>query len=186
MKRLIPWIILLILTGCCRVAELPPWPAENRPDTTSSLYRFRLERSSETKFSGLLALQPRAGGIWSGLLDATGVPLVKMVVYPDGTRHLEYCATALHGSRMPELLGKLVEYIYFTPAAADCPWYAFSCVCLAAETPEQMVKWKRMGLLRLWEIEKMSPPDAGEKITVHLNLSSVTVHLDHMDNKTGK
>ena len=145
MKHILPWILLFTLTGCCRVAELPLWPGESKPDTSSALYRFRLERSAVTKFSGLLALKPREDGMWSVLLDATGIPLVKMLVHTDGTKQVEYCAATLCDSRLPELLGKVVEYIYFKPANADCPWYAFFSVCLETKGQEQHKKILNLG-----------------------------------------
>ncbi len=151
----------------------------------STLYRFRLEHSDETKFSGLLALKPREDGMWSVLLDATGIPLVKMLVQTDGTKQIEYCATALRDSKLPELLGKLVEYIYFTPAKADCPWYALSRVCLETEDQKQSIKWKKWGPIRIWEVEQV-PSAIQEKITVHMNLSSISVHLLEIGNNTDK
>jgi hypothetical protein len=184
-KLYLPWILLLCLTGCCRVAELPRWPAESESDTASALYRFRLERSGTAKFSGLLALKPRTNGMWSALLDATGAPLAKMIIHPDGSTQVEYRAAAIRDTRLPELLGKLVEYIYFTPASAECSRYAFSCVCLEQETPEQAVKWKRLGPLRLWEVEQTTTA-LQERITVHLKLSSILVHLERMDGEAGK
>jgi hypothetical protein len=153
--------------------------------TSSALYRFRLERSAVTKFSGLLALKPRKDGMWSVLLDATGIPLVKMLVHTDGTKQAEYCAAAICDSRLPELRGKVVEYIYFPPENADCPWYAFFSVCLETKDQAQSVKWKRMGPIRLWEVEQI-PPDMEERITVKMKLSSITVHLQRIENKSGK
>ena len=145
----------------------------------STLYRFRLEHSAETKFSGLLALKPREDGMWSVLLDATGIPLVKMLVKMDGTKQIEYCATALRESKLPELLGKLIEYIYFIPAREDCPWYILSRVCFETENQKQSVKWKKWGPLRIWEVEQVT--SIQEKITVHMNLSSISVHLLRID-----
>lgn len=185
MKHFIPLILLLILTGCCQVAQQPLWPMTGE-SITSSLYRFRLERSAETKFSGLLALKPREDGMWSVLLDATGIPLVKMLVHADGSRQIEYCAAALCDSRLPELLGNLIEYIYFIPANANCPWYAFFSVCLETDNQEQSVKWERFGPIRLWEVEQATTPAMQEKITVHMSLSSITVHLQRIDNEPGK
>jgi hypothetical protein len=176
-KYFLPWILFLALAGCCQVTELPDWPVENNQGMESTLYRFRLEHSTETKFSGLLALKPREEGMWGVLLDATGVPLVKMLVQADGYQQVEYSATALRKSKLPELLGKLIEYIYFTPAGTDCPWYALSRVCIETKDQVQSIKWKKLGPLKLWEVEHST-----EMITVHMNLSSISVHLLEIEN----
>lgn len=181
MRYFLPFLFLLAMTGCCRIQTDLPWPQESQDERTSELYRFHLERSGTTKLSGLLALQPKEEGMWSVLLDATGVPLVKMLVRSDGAKKVEFCAAAVCDTRLPEVLGKLVDYIYFMPAGTDCPWYAFSCTCMVDEGAGRRVRWERFGPFRLWEVDRVLSPGQKEKIHVRMYFSSVTVQLDRME-----
>jgi len=181
MKLLYPLFLLFVLTGCCRVAEMPQWPAAATENDISALYRFRLEHAGTTKFSGLLILKAQADGISSILLDASGLPLIRQEVYPDGSRRVESCAAPLRETRFPELLGKLVEYIYFTPGRNSCPWYAFTCVC-QENGKDRQLKWKRFGPLHLWEVEQSITEQMKEINTVRMNLSSITAYLQEIDN----
>lgn len=181
MKHFLLCILMLGLSGCCTIVETPFLQKETLPDQASELYRFHLERSGTTGLSGLLALKPRENGMWGVLLDATGVPLVKLLVMPDHSYDIKYCATAVCETRLPELLGKLIDYIYFIPANEECPWYALSCICQVTDDSGRSIKWKRFGPLHLWEVEYERPSMESEEITIHMKLSSVTVRLQRME-----
>lgn len=181
MRFLLYLFLLLILTGCCRLADIPDTskPVPTEPD--NALYQFRLERSGATKLSGLLALKHQGEGVWGGLLDATGVPLVKILVQPDGTHALEYCAAAVCDTKLPEVVGNLVKYLYFSPANQTCPWYTVSCICEDSES-DHKIKWKKFGPFRSWGVEKKNLKGRDESIDVQMYFSTVKIHLKRIGN----
>lgn len=185
MKYLAPLLFLLIITGCCPLTERVDRQSAGPAEVKSALYRFHLERAGETRLAGLLALNFHEDGIWCGLLDATGVPLIKMHVRPEGTTDIEYCAKAVSDTMLPEVLGKLVEYIYFTYPRDACSWYAFSCICEEKEGEWQGRKWKRFGPFHYWEVRQQNPPGKDENIEVRMYFSSVKVTLARIDNPAG-
>ncbi len=170
------------MAGCCKISELPLSAMKGISEEPAALYTFRLEQSQANRFSGLLATKPRENGMWSVLLDATGVPLIKMLVKANGAKQVEHCAAAVCDTRLPALLGNLVDYMYFMPASSECPWYALTCICQETDALNRSIKWKRIGPLHLWELERPAIAGKNEKITLHLGLSSITVHLQRIDN----
>lgn len=148
---------------------------------TTALYQFRLERSGQTKLAGLLALRQQTEGTWGGLLDATGIPLVKMVVPPAGEYTVEDCSPAVCDTRLPEVLGKLIAYIYYTPARSDCSWYTLSCVCQKSGQGEKLAKWKKIGPFHAWQILQENPGSRSEKIYAQMYFSSVRIDLRRID-----
>lgn len=184
MRFLFSIFLLVLLASCCRIDEMPTLQKVSKPESVSELFQFRLERSGKTKLSGLLAIKQQENGIWNGLLDATGIPLVKMLVGADGSKHLEYCSKAVCDTKLPEILGKLVDYIYFMPANAECPWYAFSCICEESENGQISTKWKKFGPLSVWKVDHLTTPGNKEKIEVRMYFSSVKVHLQRIDSST--
>ncbi|GAB4335754.1 MAG: hypothetical protein Kow0089_05620 [Desulfobulbaceae bacterium] len=173
MKRVLPLLILVLLGGC-GPATMAPWPSPDHAVMSPRLYRFRLERAGTTRFSGLLAITPLETGVRAVLLDATGLELVRESVAPDGETAVEYAAPPVRSTRLPELLGKLVETLYFTPAAGECSWYALVAVCRADEGTGSRT-WKRLGPLHLWDLWRGG--NARAATTVRFGLSGVTVHL---------
>ena len=91
MKNLLLLFTLLGFAGCCGVRQEIPDRMDNLDiGPSDKLYQFRLERSGKTKLAGLLALKRQGDDMWGGLLDATGIPLVKMQVTAEGNpRHIQ-------------------------------------------------------------------------------------------------
>jgi hypothetical protein len=155
---------------------MPDLQANLQTDSPDKLYQFRLERSGQTKLAGLLAIRHQADGVWGGLLDATGIPLVKLLVTPAGNNEIEYCAATVCDTKLPEVIGKLIHSIYFRPADPECPWYTVSCVC-AQSAGDKKVKWNKTGPFRSWEITMEKPGTIEEKIAMKMYFSSVLVQL---------
>ena len=185
MRNILIALLLIIVAGCSRMADQTKWMASVHPLQSATLHKIRIEQSDVTKFVGLLALEPRADGIWCILLDATGIPLIKGLVSTDGTMRVEYSVSSQLASRLPDLLGRVIEYTYFIPASPDCPWYDPYRVCFSRDDSGSIVKWRKLGPVRLWQVDKKHYKDQGETITVKMNIRSVLITLQHLDEGLG-
>ena len=170
-------LALLGLAGCCGIRqEIPELQKNLQTEFTDRLYQFRLERSGQTKLAGLLALKQQGDTMWGGLLDATGIPLLKLQVTEEGNHEIEYCSAAVCDTRLPEMIGKLINSIYFTPPNNECPWYTVSCICEESVNDER-IKWKKFGPFRSWELTQKNPGAPGETIFMKMYFSSVQIRL---------
>ena len=177
MRRLI-LLVALLLTGCAGTGEQVVWPpAAGASRADAALYRIRIEQGGATRFSGLLALQPVPEGIRTVLLDATGAPLVKGLAWPDGSMEVAYAPEALRTRRIPELIGKLLKYIYFTSGNRECPWYILDRICIDEETPDVRVKQGFFGPVQLWQVRTDRPGTGKETIQVQ-RIPSLLITLE--------
>lgn len=176
MRYLLLFILIFTLTGCCMAPDRMQFIAE-KPIKEATLHKIRIQQAKVTKFSGLLALEPRTEGIWCVLLDATGIPLLKGLVTPDGTMQVKYSVGAIQESKLPDLLARVIEYSYYSPASFECPWYAPYRVCTSSDASGNRTKWKKLGPIRLWQVDSKNLADKGEMLTITMTLSSVRVTL---------
>ncbi len=173
-------LIMLTLAGCAPHVTTPAWPPPDDKTRDGTLYRIRIKQGGTTRFSGLIGLKPVSGGVESLLLDATGAPLVKGSARPDGTMVIEYAPGALREKRIPELIGKLVKYIYFTPGTPDCSWHIPYQVCLEEREPGIRTKQAKFGPLRLWQVQTVHRGHVGETIEVETLLPPIAISLDRV------
>ena len=185
MKTLLPLLfIVFTLAGCAPHAAPPARPsASGETGENGALYRIRIRRGSETRFSGLIGLQPVSKGMETVLLDATGVPLVKGLVLPNGNMDIDYAPKVLQEKRLPELIGKLVKYIYFTSGTMDCSWYIPYQVCQDSCEPGSRIKQAKFGPLRLWQVQTVHRGAVGETIEVETLLPPLVITMDRVSQR---
>ena len=111
--------------------------------------------------------------------SAYRIPLIKLFNEPDEEPSLEYCAAPVCDTRLPEIVGKLIDYLYFTPADAACPWYAFSRVCTKTENGKTS-KWHKLGPFRSWEIDYLAEKNGNMNMDVAMYFSTVKIHLQQI------
>ncbi len=185
MRSLCLLFILISIAGCAGIAEQTDSISSVSPVDSSTLYTIRIEQSDTTRFSGLLAIEPRTDGMWTILLDATGIPLLKGLVRSDGTLEMAYCVDALRSGGMPDLLSRIIEYTYFLAARHDCPWYAPYRVCFSRDEAGSLVKWQKIGPFNPWVVKRQLHEERGETITMHLKIPPVRVTLQHLAEEKG-
>lgn len=176
MRYLLLIFLIFILTSCCRTANQPLWTS-GEPLKSSVLYKIRIQQAEVTKFSGLLALEPKIDGIQCVLLDATGIPLLKEFITPNGTMQVEHSVGTIKDSKLPNLLNRVIEYSFYTPAATDCPWYDPYRVCIENNALGKRTKWKKLGPVRLWQVDRTHLADKREVISITMAFSTVRVTL---------
>ena len=58
-------------------------------------------------------------------------------------------------------------------------------VCFSSDDSGSIVKWRKLGPVRLWQVDKKHHNDQGETITVKMNIPSVLITLQSLDNEPG-
>ena len=119
----------------------------------SQLMNIRIERWGTTRFSGLIALQERANGIYYILLDATGVKLMEALVKEDGNHELVRVHGALKDTRLPEFLSASLKKIYLIePDTLPCSRSLLLWFCMEKSEDNHWHKYAQAGPFKLWSV----------------------------------
>ena len=184
MNRYLSLLLMLLVLWCCvGCAARSPYigePIAQRPEA-ADLWGLRIVHGDVPKFSGIMGLEPREGGIYSVVLDATGVPLLEGVVMSPDTIEVTRCIDELRKRRFPELISRVVGGLYFTPLDLHCSWYDWGCAVRSDLDGGQgeMVEY-RLGPFTGWRAIGKPRFEEALEMTVSFPFQGLDVYLKKM------
>ena len=92
-------------------------------EASYTLYNLQIERWGERRFSGLLALQRKTGGLCYALLDASGVSLIEADIDWTGLQRILQGQPQLMKTGVPDYLGTAIYRVFgLDPEEYPCSW----------------------------------------------------------------
>lgn len=95
------------------------------------LYNLRIDRWGERRFSGLLALQRKTGGLCYALLDASGITLLEAEIASGGEQEILQGKTQITETKLPVYLGTALYRVFgLDPEEYPCSFNGVLRFCL--------------------------------------------------------
>ena len=170
MKMVRPVIILLcgLLLVSCSFRTTTVFRGFTDSSQPFKLYNLRIDRWSERRFSGLLALQRQTGGLYYALLDASGVTLLEAEISCDGKRKLLKGQAQIKKTGLPDYLGTAIYRVFgLDPEEYPCSYNGVLRFCLDSLPAGGWTKSAELWPFIIWTATRKGKGDREKRTIVY-------------------